>query len=681
MRAEPWKKSLKVLFRVLKFSFLFLLLSVVAFLAFVSFFEQRVPRSVLDWACAKCSSTNVLVSVESASFRLARGVIVNNLRVFDNRRDAAGRLLKPAAEPILRIGQLDVDVRPWRLAVEPEAAIRRVTLHGLVYPRLPDGYYIPDSIEFPGQPDFKERDSFVDIPLPELAPFPVRLVDSQILGVVAREITIQSVSFMKTWLGVHGLHLEWPDADVRQTLDGKLELDVLRQNIAGEVHGLARQAHIRPLLEALEITNSYQFVDAWTHVEPPVSAACAFDVNLRNGDLHIGLDLKPKGGRYRDVPLDHTEGLLDINVFVRATNQNARIVVGPIRTTLADRKHIMRGTVLYDNLNEIGTVHFRGVEPDTPLFSNTTLSNALRIANCCTHGELDQLQPGPEPRITLQGDLAVDWEHHADDNNLRGTLDFDAGTLFGVPLYAASTAFHVKGAAVSFTNAQAKLSREGGLLAGTGRIAIPVKPGDMPLFNVALKAEEVRFKDFAAAFNMESGDRTGLLGGRLNLAGPVDVGTNLLVNLVGEGHLACTNGHLARMKIFAGLTDVLSKNVPGISSLSDLDRASFDFTVTNGFFRTENLLVDGDVFSIHGAGSYDMVRDMLDFKVRVHFHESKSLLGKVTLPITMSLSFLSKRLFDFEIKGSLDDPQTSYNKDIFDRLPPWPKIPGLSGDK
>jgi hypothetical protein len=84
------------------------------------------------------------------------------------------------------------------------------------------------------------------------------------------------------------------------------------------------------MLQALDIANCYQFVDAFTGVTVPVDAGCKFDVNLRNSDLRIFLDLHPTGGAYRGVRFESAQGNIDIRVFVRDHCQNAHINVGPI---------------------------------------------------------------------------------------------------------------------------------------------------------------------------------------------------------------------------------------------------------------------------------------------------------------------------------------------------------------
>ena len=94
----------------------------------------------------------------------------------------------------------------------------------------------------------------------------------------------------------------------------------------------------------------------------------------------------------------------------------------------------MTGTVLYDNTNDVGYVTFRDIH------YNTSLSNALAVADVLNDGTLDCLQPETHPTITIDGLLAVDPAHAA-TNRLDGALAFEKGRFFGLPRRNAKTEF------------------------------------------------------------------------------------------------------------------------------------------------------------------------------------------------------------------------------------------------
>ena len=641
--------ALKFLCRILKYSFLFLFCTFLLVLAAVTFFEQPIPKPILARLAASVSDADWLVSVDSASFRFAYGLKLRGLKVFDRR--------KPASSPVISARLVDLKLNLVSFPWSAQTLVKHVTITELYYPRLGDGYYIPDSIEFPGQPDFKEQDEPLVLSLPNIDPFGVTLVQPRILDVTPKFVEVSRVAVTERSLTATGIHLQWNDADALMPLDGECTLDLDLQRVKGEVHGLARQHNIRPMLVALDITNSYAFIDSFTHVTAPVKAACAFDVNLRNNDLHINLDLHPTGGRYNNVPLKNADGQVDIRVFVRDTFQNARIEVGPICANLADG-HAMSGLIVYENTNDIGYVTFKDIK------SSTSLSNALAVADVMNDGTLDCLSIATPPNITLDGILAV-MPSNAAMNDLKGTLAFDKGTFFSIPLTNAAAAFHVRGTEVSFPKARAT-APHGGTVSGEGRISVPDFKQDKASFTVSVKSDGVMLTDFADIFKFDVGDKHGTIFGNVTLSGPLQ--TNISSRICGNGHIECRDGHLAQMKVFAGLTDYLAKHVPGISSFVNQSRGSMDFTLTNGIFRTENIRIEGGFFSIHSSGTYDIPNDKLDFNARVTFTKNDGFFAKLATPITWPFANLSKMLLDFKIFGTLEQPEWKYNSSLMDRL-------------
>ena len=141
--------------------------------------------------------------------------------------------------------------------------------------------------------------------------------------------------------------------------------------------------------------------------------------------------------------------------------------------------------------------------------------------------------------------------------------------------------------------------------------------------------------------------------------------TNNYEVLNGGGHVTVENGHLMRLNLFAGLTKILADHVPGVRQLVDQSRASVDYRIENGVIRTDNASIDGGVFSIKMDGSFDTVKNALDFNVRVLFSRDDTLMGKYFIrPVTWPFS---KLLLEFKLTGSSDKPQWEYIS-IIDRV-------------
>lgn len=652
------RRFFRVLWMVVKYGVLAVLAFVLIAVFALVFFEHQVPKSLLARITDKMSNQDVLVTAEDASFRFSRGIKVRNLRVFARRRHPMKAKEPPAPMMSAALVDMELDLRsiPW----DWENMIKGVTIVDLKYPRLPEGYYVPDSVEFPGQPDFKETNEPLQLDLPTLRPFRVTLVRPDVLSVAPKSLNVKSVSFSAGRMDADKIDLQWADSDAMMLLAGEVRLDLESQLVHGEVHGHARQHNIRPMLVALDIPKALPYIDAFTKVEPPVDAACKFDVNLRNNDLHIFLDLHPLGGFYNGVPLKRADGTVDVRVFVRDTYQNARIEVGsserPLAVSIADGTS-MKGTIVYENTNDVGYVDF-------DVASHTSLSNALAVADVMNDGTLDCIVPETVPDITLKGRLAVD-PRYAALNDLRGTLAFERGSVLSIPLRDASGEFHLKGCDVMFTNVTAKSTR-GGSLSGNGRISIPDFKQDNAKFKVDITCRDVPLTDVAETFKVDLGDRYGRVDANVSFSGPI--ASNAVSRLSGEGHVTSRDGHLAQMKIFAGLTEYLARHVPGIAGLVNQSHGSIDFAITNGVFSTSNLRVEGEIFSIQAHGSYDIPKDSLDFTARVTLTKNESFLGKLATPITWPFANLSRMLLDFKIQGPINNPSWTYNKNIMDRL-------------
>ncbi len=618
--------------------FLFLLALFAATFFLLSRFEIRLPDEAVERLSERLSSTNWLIRVDSVTCRFPERIRLGGVRLMNRR--------KAESKPFLSVEQVNVRLALLRLPWRIKHMVRSVTVVHPWMPRLPDGYYIPDSIEFPGSYDFTETDEPVELNIPDLSPFRLTVIDADILDLKAKRVTVGRVEAKGNVLTMADIHVAFPDRDVRMAVTGECEVDGPGQRVRGSVHGQARQPNIRPMLQALDITNCYQFIDAFTGVTTPVDAGCRFDVNLRNSDLRIFLDLHPTGGAYRGVPLDTAQGNVDVRVFVRDHYQNARISVGPIVARIADGTS-MTGSVFYENTNDVGFVTFRDVH------STTSLSNALAVADVLNDGTLDCLQPETPPTITLNGVLAVDPAYAA-TNRIDGSIAFSRGSFFGIPLTNVKTAFRLRGTHVTFNEASGSMPH-GGSLAGTGFISFPDFDRDRATFRVAVSGRDIALEDASAALGFDADDRRGRIDGHVEIEAPLT--TALVSRVNGKASLKVRNGHLARLNLFAGLTDYLAKNVPGVSSLVDQSNAELECVISNGVIHATKVNVSGDIFAITGKGSYSIPNDNLDFTARVRLFKNDSIIGRIANPITWTFS---KLLMEFKVYGPIDNPKWKY---------------------
>ena len=614
------RRFLKILWRVVKWCFIVFVL----FLASLLFREQKIPAQWIKSAVDAHAPTNIVFTCDSAAFGFRHGVRVRGIRVYDRAR--ANPL-----EPVLAVEDVSVDF-----------LLRRVRLVALRVPRLHDGYYLPG---------YAERNEPVRATLPRIPSFTLTLVRPDILG-VAPERVRATVKCSPRRLDLTDYRLVWPDLDRQMYVSGSAYVDFDEQRVWGEARGDARQAHFRPMLVVLDIPSVLPYMDAFTGVTEPVPAVATWDVNLVNNDFRLHLELHPTLGRYNGVPMRRVDGEIGLNVYTRGTNLNYTTSIGPL-VAVDPKGRQLQGKLVVRGTNDV-------VNLDFDCSSTLPLQSLLPIADCLNDGTLDCLICETPPEITFAGTLAPDVERQG-ENDLGGTIAFSRGRFFSMPLSDVSLAYRYLGDTISFTDVSAR-GRDGGLYTGKAEIRVPGLDADKATFSIAAECRNGTLAELSDALGGNFAGRHGAVEGAVELTGPIS--TNIYPRLNGRGRIRVTDDHLAQMRLFMGLTDYLAANVPGVAGLVNQSQATADFTLTNGVLASDNIYIEGDVFSIKAWGSYDIPADRLDFTARVQLLRNDSFFAKLVHPVTFPFT---KLLLEFKVVGSVDDPKWEYIS-VLDRI-------------
>ena len=501
------KRLLKVLWLAMKWSFIALFL----FLVSLFFREQRIPDPVIERLADTYVPTGLVAHAESVSFGFIHGLHIRNFRLYD--RTAANPL-----EPIVSAASLSV------LPLQ-----RRIVADRLSYPRLPDSYYAPGNAE---------KNEAVDIVMPDVSRFTVELINPDILALRPKNV-IADISVSANCLSASRVRLNWPDVDEPMSIEGFCRVDFAGQKIYGSVTGFAKQSHIRPFIDALDLPVALPYIDAFTEVRGKVPASCKWSVNLVNNDFDLDLDLHPLLGKYNLVPMKEAEGRITLHVYTRGTFLNYHHQIGPLFAK-GPNDEPLEGSVVIDGINGTNTVAI-------------TAKSLLPVANLLRIG-------------------GFEGEHVGEDV---------------VGSSSCKLKFH-----------------------------------------------------FPRAM------------------------TNNYEVLNGEGHISVVDGQIMRMKGFRGLLAILVEKVPGVSWFTDSTRASCDYVIENGVVRSDNIYIEGSVFSIKMYGYLDAVNQKLDFTARVQFVRKDSLVGKILHPLTWPFT---KLLLEFRLTGSPEDPKWEYLS-VIDRV-------------
>lgn len=193
-----------------------------------------------------------------------------------------------------------------------------------------------------------------------------------------------------------------------------------------------------------------------------------------------------------------------------------------------------------------------------------------------------------------------------------------------------------------------------GSFAGTAKFVLPFLSASNISYSVNATVDGADFREFAA-LTMPETDKvkyTGKIGGRVNVSGLLGYGNGKTA--AGNGYVVVTKGHIFTLPLFGGLTEFMIKYVPGVDFLLAQTEARSDFSVANGKASSREILVEGGVVTLSGAGSYSFDGG-LDFKVKVKLLKKKTLLGQIVQFVTDPIS----ELFEFKLDGTLSQPKWS----------------------
>lgn len=614
------KKAAKFLMKTVKWTFIVFCV----FLGSLFFREQRIPA---DWIVSAVSShvpSNIVFKCDSASFGFRRGARMRGVRLYDRER----------MDPVKAVVSAD--------SASVDFFLRRVRIVGLKIPRLHDGYYLPGNIE---------RNGRLDVEIPDVPSFSLTLIRPDVLG-IAPERVVATVKTKPRRVEFADVRVSWPDIDRAMSVNGSVYIDLDEQRFRAEARGEARQSHIRPLLVTLDVPVSVEYMDAFTGVTEPIPVSAKWDVNLVNNDFRMLLDLHPQLGRYNDVPMRRVDGELGLSVFTRGTNLTCVTTVGPL-SALDPKGRPLDGRLVVTVTNDVTKLDF-------DVKSGIELKDLLSIADCLNDGTLDCVSCETPPEITVTGTLMPDFARQA-ENNLHGTVAFKKGVFFESPVEDVAFSYSYVGDTISFDNISLR-GKEGGRYTGKAKLHVPASDPDSASFSMVFSCSDGSLGEIAEVLGGDFGGRHGVVNSEVEVTGPIS--TNLYSHINGCGKVRVTEGRLAQMKLFMGLTDYLAANVPGVASLVNQSQASVDYTITNGVFASDNIFIEGAVFSIKASGTYDIPADKLDFTVRLQLLKNDSFLGKLVHPVMFPFT---KLLLEFKVTGSVDDPKWDYIS-VLDRI-------------
>jgi hypothetical protein len=176
----------------------------------------------------------------------------------------------------------------------------------------------------------------------------------------------------------------------------------------------------------------------------------------------------------------------------------------------------------------------------------------------------------------------------------------------------------------------------GGRLRGGADISLnKAKPGH----NVNMQLENVDFASLTKLyFNYDTAQ--GRLNGRYDFSGRGDDARTM----EGRGELTVTEGNVFAIPFLGPLSGVLNSIVPGMG-YNVARKGAAKFTIREGVIVTNDLEVQGQGFSMFGAGKLFFLDDKMDFNMRIN---AQGLPGVLLFPVS--------KLFEYTADDKLSKP-------------------------
>lgn len=608
-------KILKLFGHLLKGLFWLAFFLLVLGLVMLYLLERGLPLPLLRRLETAISTDDHFIRIERATFSLKRGVRLFHVKALPKRT---------AGNALVSIDEIALDIA-FSPGLAPAERLRGVTIKNIEMPALP--------------PKKTDKDDSPPPVIPDVPPFPLVVEEADILGIQAHRLTAM-VSAAEGRAHITDIIIHLPHPTSRLRVNAEVTIDPAAHRINGTASGNAYPEALLPLFTLLKAKGAVHQITRFSEIARPINADYTFDVDTDTTDFAMRLDVDVGPCLYRGEPIAHAKGTLGIY----GTNIYTTVVIDPLEAKTGAGAPIS-GSLAYREETE-------GLEVDVA--TTMDIKPLFNMINILNHGELDCIHCLLPPTLAARGQIALSSIKSKLPNNLTGKVSFPAGAILNFKAKEVTADLALDGYSARLHNI-AGLSMDNGKLAGEVTFDFPEYAATSTVFTSNIRMTDVALEEISNAFNATNNTRAGLVSGTVRLGGPLHGDT--IKHLNGEGHVKIHSGVINQMKLFAGLTAYLSRNIPGISSIVNQSSGSMDFTIKESVLQTDNLLIEGDIFSIGGRGTYDIANDRLDFTIRANIFKKKTIAGRITHFVTLPFTRL---LLEFKVFGSLDNPEWSY---------------------
>lgn len=581
--------------------------------------ERPVPRETLSRLLAKLSTDTDALDARSAAFGLREGLVLRKVRLMPKGVVAPEWF---AADELRLSGGFRPD-RPPREWIETVVA-HRINISSL-----------PPSLIAGGSSGASNANAAASAPPSSIPPVHFDLVDAAFLGMHFKRLQ-GSFRQEKGVVYIENARIEWPGDRWAEEATGNVRFDPATGLVEGQIAGRTVPDRIYPLLHMLEANGVEQIARRFVFNSRPVEVDARFRVTPAEPHSELRITVSVADCTYNGEPV------LRANAVITADGSNGldHIVIQPLVCERADGK--LSGGL---------TIDMPTSNIDFVAQSEMPVEPMLRILRVNFSPEKYGVVFGTPPRLTAAGRVPLDGELAG--VKLAGSLLAPTATVHRIPLQNLQCEFGIASNSYSLRNVRATAA--GGDVSGSISLLVPPGTDTQASYRTSFKVDHLDVETFAGQLGFTN-RATGRAGAEVQLASCL--GTNHARFLSGAGDVRVEKGVLARIPLFAGLTDYMVRNVPGVEFLVSQSEASMPFAISNGVLRSDNVLVEGDVFSVSGKGTYSFPADRLDFTVRTSIFKRRTWLGRIVQVVTFPFT---KLLLEFRVRGPSSNPVWEYS--------------------
>lgn len=595
-------------------------LTAIAVICYFYVAERPVPRETLSHLLTALSPETDALDARSAAFGLRQGLVLRKVRLLPKGVVAPEWF---TADELRLSGSFRPD-RPPREWIDTVVA-HRINIAAL--PARPSGGGAASATNTAA--------------LPTLAPMHFDLVDATFLGM--RFKRLQGLFRQeKGVIVIENAKIEWPSDRWPEEATGSVRFDPATGLIEGQLAGRLTPDRIYPLLRMLQANGVLDVAQRFVFNTKPVEVEARFRVAPAESHDELRLTLSVADCTYGGVPVLRANTV----IVAEGSNDLTHIAIQPLVCERPDGN--LSGSLNIDTVASNVDFIAQSDMPVDPL---------LHIIRVNINPEKYGFVFATPPRLTAAGRVPLDG--NLDGIAITGTLLAPTATVRRIPLQDLKCEFDIVTNSYALRNVHATAA--GGEVSGTLNLVTPPGVVTQASYRTSFKVEHMDVATFAAQLGFTNCP-TGKARAAIELASCF--GANHDRRLTGNGDIHIEKGELGRIPLFAGLTDYMARNVPGIDLLVSESEARLPFVITNGLLRSDNVLVEGDVFSIGGNGTYSFPADQLDFNVRTSIFKRRTWLGRIVQIVTFPFS---KLLLEFRVKGPVESPVWEY-RGVLERI-------------